>query len=99
MDWRHRNTVPVGALPAGESAFGCRGMIGDVWEWTATAFGPYPGFEPDMYEAFSEPWFGDRKVLRGGAWPTRSRMIRNTLRNYFTPGRRDVYAGFRTCAT
>ncbi len=98
MDWRHRGTVPVGALPAGESAFGCRGMIGNVWEWTATTFGPYPGFEPDMYEAFSEPWFGDRKVLRGGAWPTRSRMIRNTLRNYFTPGRRDVYAGFRTCA-
>jgi iron(II)-dependent oxidoreductase len=37
-------------------------------------------------------------VLRGGAWATRGRYVRNTMRNYFTPERRDVLAGFRTCA-
>ncbi|MFB6263770.1 MAG: selenoneine synthase SenA [Bradymonadaceae bacterium] len=92
-----RCLAPVGAFPEGESAFGCRQMLGNVWEWTETTFEPYPGFEPDMYEDYSAPWFGDRKVLRGGAWATRSRMVHNYWRNYFTPERRDVYAGFRTC--
>ncbi|MEX2467438.1 MAG: selenoneine synthase SenA [Gemmatimonadota bacterium] len=98
LDGRALGCLDVAALPAGDSAFGCRQMIGNVWEWTESTFEPYPGFEPDMYQAYSEPWFGTRKVLRGGAWATRSRMIRNTWRNYFTPDRRDVFAGFRTCA-
>ncbi len=97
MDWRAMGCVDVGALPEGDSAFGCRQMMGNVWEWTCSTFGPYPGFEPDPYKEYSEPWFGTRKVLKGGCWATRSRMLRNTWRNYFTPDRRDTLAGFRTC--
>lgn len=98
LDGRAMGTVDVAALPAGDSASGCRQMIGNVWEWTATAFEPYPGFSPDAYADYSAPWFGSRKVLRGGAWATRGRMINNTYRNFFTPDRRDVMAGFRTCS-
>jgi iron(II)-dependent oxidoreductase len=90
--------VDVAALPAGDSAWGCRQMLGNVWEWTASTFEPFPGFSPDAYEDYSAPWFSTRKVLRGGAWATRGRMITNTYRNFFTPDRRDVMAGFRTCA-
>jgi iron(II)-dependent oxidoreductase len=90
--------VEVGALPAGDSAFGCRQMIGNVWEWTADEFQPYPGFLADPYKEYSQPWFGTHKVLRGGCWVTRARLIRNTWRNFYTPDRRDVWAGFRTCA-
>jgi len=97
LDARTMDTVGVGALPAGDSAFGCRQMLGNVWEWTDSVFRPYPGFEPGPYKEYSEPWFEKRKVLRGGAWATRSRMIQNTYRNYFPPDRRDVFAGFRTC--
>ncbi len=97
LDWQAMGCLDVGALPAGDSAFGCRQMIGNVWEWTSSTFLPYPGFTPDPYKEYSEPWFGTRKVLRGGCWATRSRMLRNTWRNYFTPDRRDVLAGFRTC--
>ncbi len=92
--------VDVAAFSKGENAFGCRQLLGNVWEWTASSFRPYPGFEPDPYREYSEPWFekGDNKVLRGGAWATRSRLINSNHRNFFTPERRDIYAGFRTCA-
>ena len=89
--------VDVGAFPAGDSPTGCRQLIGNVWEWTASSFEPYPGFVPDPYREYSEPWFHTRKVLRGGCWATQSRLLRNTWRNFYEPDRRDVWAGFRTC--
>jgi gamma-glutamyl hercynylcysteine S-oxide synthase len=90
--------IAVGALAAGDSAFGCRQMIGNVWEWTASDFLPYPGFTPDPYREYSEPWFATHKVLRGGSFATPPRLVRNTWRNFYTPDRRDMWAGFRTCA-
>jgi iron(II)-dependent oxidoreductase len=97
-DWRSIGLADVGACAAGESPAGCRQMIGNIWEWTATDFAAYPNFERDAYFENSEQFFGSRKVLRGGAWATRGRYIRSNLRNYFTPDRRDVLGGFRTCA-
>ncbi|HHO58727.1 MAG TPA: ergothioneine biosynthesis protein EgtB [Thiotrichales bacterium] len=98
LDGRALRTIDVGALPDSDSAYGCRQMLGNVWEWTADTFNPYPGFTPDMYQDYSRPLFGSTRVLRGGAWTTRSRMIRNTWRNYYGAGRNDVFAGFRSCA-
>jgi gamma-glutamyl hercynylcysteine S-oxide synthase len=97
LDWEAMDTVDVGACRAGESPYGLRQLVGNVWEWTESTFGPYPNFERDAYAENSEPWFGSRKVLRGGAWATRGRYVRTTFRNYFSPDRRDVFAGFRTC--
>jgi len=88
----------VDSLPAGDAASGCRQMVGNVWEWTASTFGPYPGYVVDPYQEYSEPWFGTHKVLRGGSFATTRRLIRNTWRNFYTPERYDVFAGFRTCA-
>jgi iron(II)-dependent oxidoreductase len=98
LDWNARGVVEVGAYADGDSAFGCRQMIGNLWEWTADDFQPYPGFIVDPYKEYSKPWFGTHKVLRGGCWATSSLLIRNTWRNFYTPDRRDVWAGFRTCA-
>jgi gamma-glutamyl hercynylcysteine S-oxide synthase len=89
----------VGAYPAGKSAYGVLGMIGDVWEWTASDFTAYPGFESFPYREYSEVFFGpDYKVLRGGSWATRPDAIRNTFRNWDYPIRRQLFVGFR-CAT
>ena len=91
-------TVDVAAHPQGDSAHGCRQMLGNVWEWTASDFEPHPGFVVDPYREYSAPWFSTHKVLRGGCFATRARLLRNTWRNFYPPDRRDVLAGFRTCA-
>jgi iron(II)-dependent oxidoreductase len=99
LDSRRLGPVDVAAHPEGDSAFGCRQMLGNVWEWTASAFYPYPGYLVDYpYREYSAPWFGYQKVLKGGAWATRSRLAHNTYRNFYLPHRADILAGFRTCA-
>ncbi len=71
---------------------------GDVWEWTGSAFMGYPGFVADPYRDYSEPWFGTHQVLRGASFATRARMKSPKYRNYFLPGRCDIFSGFRSCA-
>jgi iron(II)-dependent oxidoreductase len=73
-------------------------MIGGVWEWTSTPFAPYPGFEPGPYRDYSQPWFHDHYVLRGGSFATRQRIATDRYRNFYLPERSDMFAGFRTCA-
>ena len=89
--------VDVAARAEGDSAFGCRQMLGNVWEWTSDTFEPFAGFSPDAYREYSTDLFGHTKVLRGGAWTTRSRMMHGTYRNFFPPDRWDIFSGFRTC--
>ena len=98
LDSRALGCVDVGDCAAGDSAFGCRQMLGNVWEWMSTTFQPFPGFSAGAYKEYSATLFDTTKVLRGGGWATRSRMVSNRYRNFFGPDRRDVVAGFRTCA-
>jgi len=70
-----------------------------VWEWTESRFAPYPGFSPDPYQDYSQPWFAeDHRVLRGGSFATPQRLRRPAFRNFYPPQRSDVFCGFRTCA-
>jgi iron(II)-dependent oxidoreductase len=98
LDYRAGATIDVRALPKGDSPVGCRQMIGNVWEWVEDTFQPYPGFVCDPYAEYSQPYFGEKKVLRGGGWMTRSRVIRTTYRNFYKRHRRNIVAGFRTVA-
>ena len=98
LDYLAGAPIDVRALPDGDSPVGCRQMVGNVWEWVADTFEPYPGFACDAYKEYSEPHFGGKHVLKGGCWTTRSRLIRGTWRNFFKRQRRNVFAGFRTAA-
>jgi gamma-glutamyl hercynylcysteine S-oxide synthase len=86
----------VGTHPAGDSPYAVQGMLGDVWEWTATDFAGYEGFAPFPYREYSEVFFGtDYKVLKGGSFATRARVITPAFRNWDYPQRRQIFAGFR----
>jgi len=85
------------AFAAASGALAPREQTGRVWEWTASAFGPYPGFSPDPYRDYSQPWFGSHKVLRGGSFAASARLAREGFRNFYTPERGDIFAGFRSC--
>jgi ergothioneine biosynthesis protein EgtB len=91
--WR---VAPVGAFPAGQSAYGCQQMIGDVWEWTTSDYTPYPGFRSE-FDEYNDKWFVGQKVLRGGSYATPRLHIRTTYRNFFHPEERWMISGIR-CA-
>jgi gamma-glutamyl hercynylcysteine S-oxide synthase len=89
--------TPAGSQPESASDWGVEQLLGDVWEWTASDFGPYPGFEAFPYPEYSEVFFdGGYKVLRGGSWATHPAAVRITFRNWDLPVRRQIFAGFRT---
>jgi gamma-glutamyl hercynylcysteine S-oxide synthase len=101
-EWEHAATLAepergnldqrgFGPGPAGS-------FVGDCWEWTATEFGGYPGFEAYPYPEYSQVFFNSGyRVLRGASWATRPRVARVTFRNWDHPERRQIFAGFR-CA-
>jgi iron(II)-dependent oxidoreductase len=88
---------PAGSYPEGAAPSGARQLIGDVWEWTSSDFGPYPGFTAWPYKEYSEVFFGpEYKVLRGGSFAVDPVACRGTFRNWDYPIRRQIFSGFRT---
>ena len=71
---------------------------GKVWEWLRDPFVPYPGFSPDPYRDYSQPWFHTHWELRGGGPVTDPHLRRPGFRNFYLPHRRDPFVGFRTAS-
>jgi ergothioneine biosynthesis protein EgtB len=99
FDFMRWDPEPVGAHPAGASAFGVHDLIGNGWEWTSTAFAPFDGFEPlPTYPEYSAEFFdGDHYVMKGASPLTARTLVRRGFRNWFRPRYPYVYATFR-CA-
>jgi len=95
--FRHWTPVPVGSHPDGRSAFGVLDLVGNGWEWTATPFAPFPGFEPlPGYPGYSADFFDGRHyVLKGASWATDDGLVRRTFRNWFRPQYPHLFAQFR----
>jgi len=97
FDFVRWSPAPVNAFPAGKSAFGVEGMLGNGWEWTSTQFGPYTGFEPfPFYRGYSADFYdGKHFVMKGGSARTAACMLRRTFRNWFQAHYQYMYTGFR----
>ena len=97
FDLRHWDPTPLGAFPEGDSAFGISELLGNGWEWTSSAFAPFPGFRPHpFYKGYSADFFdGSHYVLKGGSPRTAACMLRRSFRNWFQPHYPYVYATFR----
>jgi len=95
--FRRWDPAPVGAYPAGDSAFGLSDALGNGWEWTSTPFGPFEGFERfGFYPGYSADFFDGRHfVMKGGSSRTSACMLRRSFRNWFQPHYPNVYAAFR----
>jgi ergothioneine biosynthesis protein EgtB len=89
--------APANAYPESSSAFGVEGLLGNGWEWTASAFGPFPGFAAfPFYPGYSANFFdGKHFTMKGGSSRTATCMLRRTFRNWFQAHYPYVYAGFR----
>jgi iron(II)-dependent oxidoreductase len=100
LDGTALRPAPVGAYPAGASAYGVEQLMGDVWEWTTSSFRPWPGFRPMLYAQYSLPFFGgDYRVLRGGSWAVDRSILRPSFRNWDHPVRRQIFSGIRLAWT
>ncbi len=97
FDFLRWDPVPVQSYPAGASASGVEGLVGNGWEWTSTPFTPFPGFEPfRFYRGYSADFFdGKHYVMKGGSPRTARCLLRRSFRNWFQPHYQYVYAGFR----
>jgi formylglycine-generating enzyme required for sulfatase activity len=97
FDFQRWDPAPVGAYPAGDSAFGVADMVGNGWEWTSTVFAPLPGFAAlPFYPGYSANFFdGKHYVMKGGSSRTAACMLRRSFRNWFQGLYPFVYAKFR----
>jgi formylglycine-generating enzyme required for sulfatase activity len=100
LDFERWDPESVDRNPANKSAWGVVGQLGNGWEWTATPFAPFPGFEPAAYyPGYSANFFdGQHYVIKGGSARTASCLLRRSFRNWFQPHYQYVYTGFR-CVT
>ncbi len=94
---RRFDPAPVGAFPAGASAWGVHETVGNGWEWTSTPFAPFPGFTPmPNYRGYSQDFFDGRHfVLLGASWATDEVFLRPSFRNWFQPRYPFVFSKFR----
>ena len=97
FDFHAWDTMNVTTHSAGESAWGVAQLTGNGWEWTATLFGPFEGFQPfPTYPGYSRNFFdGQHYVLKGAAPRTAACFLRRSFRNWFRSNYPYVHATFR----
>ncbi|MDK2760144.1 MAG: ergothioneine biosynthesis protein EgtB [Sphingopyxis sp.] len=88
---------PVHPAPPGDADAGLQQMFGGVWEWTGSAYRPYPGFRaaPGAVGEYNGKFMSGQFVLRGGSCATPRGHVRASYRNFFYPHQRWQFTGVR----
>ncbi|MCU0526231.1 MAG: ergothioneine biosynthesis protein EgtB [Elainella sp. Prado103] len=91
LDSGHWHPCPAAGLTRPDQLFG------DVWEWTQSAYLPYPGFQPatGAVGEYNGKFMCNQMVLRGGSCVTAASHLRKTYRNFFPPSARWQFTGIR----
>jgi ergothioneine biosynthesis protein EgtB len=91
------NLLDVGKLHPSAATNPSHQLFGDVWEWTSSAYSPYPGYKPlaGSLGEYNGKFMVSQLVLRGGSCVTPRSHIRATYRNFFYPADRWQFMGLR----
>ena len=91
------NFVDAGRLHPGGLPSAQAQMFGDLWEWTSSAYGPYPGYRPlaGALGEYNGKFMSSQLVLRGGSCATPKGHVRASYRNFFRPADRWQFSGIR----
>src|SRR5690606_30563693 len=87
--------APVGTTPGDISPFGVLDMAGNVLEWCADWYGPYPAEDSTLLDNPAGPPQGAQRIMRGGCWAWEAPGLRTTARTLAPPQQRLNLAGFR----
>ena len=98
LNYNNGGTVNIFEFKCGNNKNGVSQLFGNVWEWCQEPIYPYNGFEIDpVYREMSYPFFGFKRICKGGCWAVPSFLINSRYRNAQMPNCRMQFIGFRVC--